>query len=216
MVRDLTVLQRTYNSQVLFLSETRQSSDRMRRLHTRLGLRGFSGVDTEGQSGGLALFWHESVLMDVKEKNPRFIDAHVRFSPSDPLIHVTFVYGEPRVEDRHHMWTLLSTLRASSPLPWVLIGDFNEALWQYEHFSTRPRSEGQMAAFRDCVQRCGLHDLGFAGLPFTYDNKRSGRANVKVRLDRVLADDNLRDIFSAANIEHLVTPCSDHLALLLR
>jgi hypothetical protein len=94
-----------------------------------LGLRGFSGVDAEGQSGGLALFWHESVLMDVKEKNPRFIDAHVHFSPSDPLIHVTFVYGKPRVEDRHHMWTLLSTLRASSPLPWVLIGNFNEALW---------------------------------------------------------------------------------------
>jgi hypothetical protein len=39
---------------------------------------------------------------------------------------------------------------------------------------------------------------------------------VKVRLDRVLADDNLRDIFSAANVEHLVTPCLDHLALLLR
>jgi hypothetical protein len=39
---------------------------------------------------------------------------------------------------------------------------------------------------------------------------------VKVRLDRVLADENWRDIYSDASVEHLVTPCSDHLPLLLR
>jgi hypothetical protein len=40
----------------------------MMRLRNRPGLRGLCGVDVDGRSGGLALFWRESVVMDVKEK----------------------------------------------------------------------------------------------------------------------------------------------------
>jgi hypothetical protein len=112
-------------------------------------------------SGGLALFWHESIYVDIQEANDRFIDAFVRLAPEDPLTHMTFVYGEPRTENRHRMWSHLALLKASSTLPWVLIGDFNETLWQYEHFSISPRGESQMAAFRDCLQVCELKDLGF-------------------------------------------------------
>lgn len=56
----------------------------------------------------------------------------------------TFVYGEPRVENRHNMWSMLRSVRNSSNLPWLVIGDFNEALWQFEHFSSHPRGEPQM------------------------------------------------------------------------
>jgi hypothetical protein len=73
-----------------------------------------------------------------------------------------------------------------------------------------------MSAFRDAVLLCELKDLGFSGLPFTYDNGRSGRANVKVRLDRAFADDRWRDIFSDATVVHLVSPCSDHCPVLVK
>jgi endonuclease/exonuclease/phosphatase family metal-dependent hydrolase len=112
------------------------------------------------------------------------------------------------------MWAALANLRASSTLPWALIGDFNEAVWPYEHFSACPRAEAQMATFRDCVQLCGLTDLGFSGWPYTYDNQRAGVRNVQVRLDRALADDAWRDIYSDSSVIHLVTPCSDHCPLL--
>jgi hypothetical protein len=167
-------------------------------------------------SGGLALFWHESVYVDIQDANARHIDAFIRISPDDPLFHVTFVYGEPRVEHRHRMWTDLALLKASSELPWVVVGDFNEALWQYEHFSITPRAEPQMAAFRDCLQVCELKDLGFQGHPHTFDNKRSGSHNVRVRLDRAVADDRWRDIYSESSVTHLVTPCSDHSPILLQ
>jgi hypothetical protein len=77
------------------------------------------------------------------------------------------------------MWDHLKALKASSSLPWVVLGDFNEALWQYEHFSARQRPEPQMAAFRDCLQICELKDIGFSVLPYTYDNKRDGNHNVR-------------------------------------
>ena len=84
------------------------------------------------------------------------------------------------------------------------MGDFNKALWQFEHFSFTTRAEGQMVAFRDALDDCKLVDLGFKGVPFTYDNKRGGRKNVKVRLDRVVADAGWRDTFPDASVEHIM------------
>jgi hypothetical protein len=46
----------------------------------------------------------------------------------DLFNHVTFVYREPSLENRHRMWSQLALLKASSSLPWVLVGDFNETL----------------------------------------------------------------------------------------
>ena len=85
------------------------------------------------------------------------------------------------------MWEILQRLKTRSQEPWVVIGDFNEAMWQYEHFSNTKRGERQMAEFREALDLCGLTDLGFSGIPWTYDNKKSGARNVKVRLDRAVA-----------------------------
>ena len=63
---------------------------------------------------------------------------------------------------------------------------------------------------------CNLHDLGFSGILHTYDNKRLGRANVKVRLDRAIATSSWRDIFCDTIVQHLVSPCSDHLPILIK
>jgi hypothetical protein len=167
-------------------------------------------------SGGLALFWHESVDVEVKEVNNRFIHVYLKLSSIEPIWQATFVYGEPRTENRHRMWSSLCDLKASTTLPWCVIGDFNEALWQHEHLSICPRQENQMAAFRDALMICGLNDLGFIGLPFTFDNQRSGRNNVRVRLDRAVADDRWRNIFTDASVVHLVSPCSDHAQILVQ
>jgi hypothetical protein len=107
------------------------------------------------------------------------------------------------------------TLALGSPLPWVVIGDFNEAMWGFEHFSACERSERQMSIFRDALNDCDIVGLGFTGLPFTYDNGRRGAANVRVRLDRAVADTGWHDRFGEATLHHLVSSRSDHCQLLL-
>jgi hypothetical protein len=97
-----------------------------------------------------------------------------------------------------------------------VLGDFNEAMWSFEHFSATQRPEPQMLAFRDMLETCELVDLGFFGLPYTYDNKRRGRGNVKVRLDRVVADNQWCNLFPKATVEHKVSPCSDHCPIVLK
>ncbi|XP_044342365.1 uncharacterized protein [Triticum aestivum] len=39
-----------------------------------------------------------------------------------------------------------------------------------------------MSGFREVVQMCGLSDLGYTGLPYTWDNRQEGGKNIKVRL----------------------------------
>uniref|UniRef100_A0A453EM00 Endonuclease/exonuclease/phosphatase domain-containing protein n=1 Tax=Aegilops tauschii subsp. strangulata TaxID=200361 RepID=A0A453EM00_AEGTS len=73
-----------------------------------------------------------------------------------------------------------------------------------------------MVAFRDVLEVCGLVDLGLIGAPFTYDNKRSGAGNVKVRLDRAVATSSWRNMFAFAAVTHVPSPCSDHVALLIK
>lgn len=65
-------------------------------------------------------------------------------------------------------------------------------------------------AFRDCLLVCELEDLGFSGVPFTYDNGQQGNNNVRVRLNRACAGEAWHDLFLASKVLHHVTSCSDH------
>ena len=77
------------------------------------------------------------------------------------------------------------------------------------------RSESQMEAFREFLLLCELEDLGFSGVPLTYDNGELGNNNVCVRLDRVCADEVWCELFSASRVVHLATCCSDHCHIIL-
>jgi exonuclease III len=73
-----------------------------------------------------------------------------------------------------------------------------------------------MEIFRDALSDCDdLTDIGFYGVPYTYDNHRSGDANVRVHLDKAVADSNLQDLFAEVKVHHLVMPRSDHCPLLV-
>ena len=95
----------------MFLCVTRQKADKMRRIRGRLGLKGFIGVDCNGMSGGLALFRNDSYVVEILDKEERYIDALVRVHEGAARRRITCVYGEPRVENRHVMWEKLQHLK---------------------------------------------------------------------------------------------------------
>ena len=140
----------------------------------------------------------------------------MREGPDDPPWRLTCVYGEPRVEDRHNTWSLLQSMRMQYDLPWLVVGDFNECVWDFKHFSATPRAASQMQASRDVLELCVLTYLSFVGVPYTYDNKSAGSTNVKVCLDRVLV--NREWLLSFIQTSAMVVPAvtSDHVPILVQ
>ena len=116
-VRDVATIIQSHSPAMVFLCETRQKAEKMRKYRGRFGLPGFAGKDSEGMSGGLALFWHESLNVLVEDTSERFIDLIVRDAEDVPVWRLTCVYGEPRVEQRHLMWDKMTELNLRHNLP---------------------------------------------------------------------------------------------------
>jgi hypothetical protein len=172
-------------------------------------------VKGDGKGGGLALYWTEDITVDLLSFSTHHIDVHISGGPYDHMWRGTFIYGEPKPADRHLMWTKLRQIKDRSDRPWLMLGDFNEAMWQEEHFSHTSRSERLMMDFREVLYHCDLHDIGFIGTPWTFDNKQKGDRNVKVRLDRAVATPTWSALFPDHRLHHIVSSRSDHCPILL-
>lgn len=67
-----------------------------------------------------------------------------------------------------------------------------------------------MRAFREVTDEVAFQDLGWSGTAYTWDNRQSGAANVKARLDRAFANEEFRQHFQHIRIRHLPSIESDH------
>jgi hypothetical protein len=203
---------------LLFVMETKIGGKRVEKLANALGFGGCFAVDSEGLSGGIGLFWKEGIKVDLKGFSTNHIDVIVQAMGDDDVKPWRFTgfYGEPGRDKRHFSWTLLRRLANALSYPWLCMGDYNETLYGSEHFSTSDRPEGQMRVFRECLEECGLNDLGWSGLPYTWDNRQPGDSNVKARLDRALGNTELLADFSVARVQHVSMVESDHCAVLVR
>lgn len=94
-------------------------------------------------------------------------------------------------------------------------GDFNEVLSGDEHMGARNRDDNQMSLFRGCLDDCGLIDMGYTGPKYTWSNRQDDGRNVKVRLDRAVANGDFLQIFDDCSVENIITTSSDHFAILV-
>jgi hypothetical protein len=92
--------------------------------------------------------------------------------------------------------------------------DFNEALTHDDHVGAHDRSEAQMSLFRECLDDCGMFDLGLLGPKFTWNNRQCEEDHVKVRLDRIVDNGDFTARFDDCSVENIITTASDHLAIL--
>ena len=110
---------------------------------------------------------------------------------------------------------MLRGIVRTNNLPWVVISDFNEVLHANEHEGVGQRSQAQMDAFRNVLDTCGLSDIGYKGLDWTWEKKVAGGTFTRVRLDRCVATPEWMLAFPAATLEHKLAASSDHIPILL-
>ncbi|XP_012480837.1 uncharacterized protein LOC105795718 [Gossypium raimondii] len=72
-----------------------------------------------------------------------------------------------------------------------------------------------MEAFREALEECLLEYFGYLGVWFTWEKGNLLETNIKERLDRGVANDKWRQLFSTSNIKHLTHSMSDHCPLLI-
>ncbi|CAM8933405.1 unnamed protein product [Rhodiola kirilowii] len=211
-VRCLTELVRFHKPQVVGLIETKMDGKRVEAVRRKIGFSYGLAVDSQGRSGGLAIWWSEDIQLSVSSFSKNHIDCEVDLGG---IIRVTVFYGNPSTHRRSESWNLLRTLGLNNQLPWLVLGDFNEVLFGWEIWGGRIRKEWQMRKFREAISDCGLFDLGFSGLPFTYSNRRAGSLETRVRLDRAFGNMLWKDRFNRYEVLHLITATSDHMPLLV-
>jgi hypothetical protein len=67
--------------------------------------------------------------------------------------------------------------------------------------------------FRECLEDCGLIDLGFTGPKYIWTNKQDADIYVRVCLDRAVGNGAFLAMFDNCNVENVITTTSDHMAI---
>ena len=185
-VKELREIMRKVTPYVMCVQETQVHSSRVMSLKSTLGFDCAFAVSSLGRSGGLGIFWNNKTRVDLLPYSQYHIDVIITEEGKDPW-RLTSVYGEAQVQERHKTWDMIKSIRATSSLPRLCIGDFNDVLHRSEHVGVQERSYAQIAGFREMVDVCGLFDLGFQGKEWTYEKKVAGGSYCRVRLDRAFA-----------------------------
>lgn len=182
-------------SKALFGSiiETKVKEHRSRKiLHTS-----FPGWKSEcnyefAMLGRIWVVWNPAVEMTIVSKSDQAITCVVRLPHSPVEFAVTFVYAVNCRYGRRRLWLEIEQLAANSLVsdkPWLILGDFNQALDPTDASSGGSRVTRGMEEFRSCLLNSNISDLPFRGQHYTWWNNQEQNPLAK-KIDRVLVNVN--------------------------
>lgn len=207
-VKNLEVCRRK-KPRVAFLMETKQKGKVVRKLR-RCGLDEDWIANPEGLSGGLALWWANTVDVEILFSSKNIIHTAVHSSAIPVPKFITFVYGPPKEQDRRKIWSQIVDISKYVSGEWLCVSDYNDFTCQTEKWGGKPRAMRKILNFQKFISDCCPLDLGFNGSQFTWCKKRIHRAHIKERIDRALANVELREGFPRAQVFHMEPVGSDH------
>ena len=100
-------------------------------------------------------------------------------------------------------------------LPWMIAGNFNEILLREDKYGGQAVNTVRALRFQECLNNCGMIDLGFSGPRYTWSNHRPLTHLIQERIDRVFANADWNVLYPDASVKHLERAHSDHNLVLL-
>lgn len=112
-MRALKELVRGANPDMIFLSETKIKTPKVKGICNRLKLVDSWCVDLVGKSGGLALFWRLGVDLEVVFSDKNMIVALVYSDPPKTPCLLFAIYGPYQRSKKKNFWSLLNSMVAA-------------------------------------------------------------------------------------------------------
>lgn len=181
-------LKKKHDPDLLFLMETKQPDEIISKWQSNLNFVDSYVVYAVGSSGGLALFWKDTVSVDILCNSKNFIDSAVTFVSEGSHCKITWLYGNPHTNEKLSFWYAMSRQFSATSLPWLCLGDFNEILNVNEKWGGAPPQHWRLNLFRNFLTHTELRDLHFQGPMFTWINLRQNQVYIKERLDKCLGN----------------------------
>lgn len=147
--------------------------------------------------------------VEVVEDYAQYLHCKISSAKLPCHIFMTYVYAKCT---RHERYALCDGLKqyAHSNSPWSIGGDFNIITAVEERKGGSPPNLNAINDFCECIMDCGMSDIGYEGLPFTWKG-----GQMEQRLDRILFNHSWLDTFLVNKVTHGVRRVSDHRPLLL-
>ncbi|KAL3503649.1 hypothetical protein ACH5RR_038098 [Cinchona calisaya] len=114
---------------ILILTETKVSGQKARDICDSLPYSNFEIEDARGSKGGIWILWNErEIKLEIVGRNEQTIQAVIQVNPNSPKWLLSAIYASPKLYERINCWNHIRQVALSFPLPWLLVGDFNEVL----------------------------------------------------------------------------------------
>ncbi|XP_026432265.1 uncharacterized protein LOC113329624 [Papaver somniferum] len=166
--KELSLLGRNVNPDIIFLSETQMNKDLAARKLKNMGFPCTFNISSVGRSGGLVLAWKKEIHMNILSSSLRGIHVTTTDIIHSKNCHIHIIYGEPNSTLRQAFWEQQCQL-PQAPLdePVFFIGDFNAILSTEDKNDGLELNDSDFYNLRNFYSVFNLHDPGFSGPRFT-------------------------------------------------
>ncbi|KAJ9178389.1 hypothetical protein P3X46_010276 [Hevea brasiliensis] len=209
-VHNLKGLNAAHSPHFVFLMETKNKSQLVKKILNRCGFSDMVVVDPQGLAGGLAFAWNSDCTVSIVKMAGFFIHAKIYDANIEMKWNLIMVYISCVDDAMSEQFNFLCNY-CNQMQDLLLIGDFNSFLRIDEKRGGNRQLDSKVFVFHGL----SLIDLGFKGPTMTWNNHRNGAANIQERLDRGLASSQWLFHFPNAVIHHLCDIGSDYCPILL-
>ena len=200
---------------ILALVETRISGTRAQAICDRIGFNKSCRMEAQGFQGGIWVLWNDEELgIETITMHEQYVTMEIHYQQLRSWL-LTIVYANPHTPRRETLWNELETFASNCNKQWLLAGDFNETINLDERNHGGNEMLRRCTRFRHWIENCGLIDLGFSGLKFTWARGLHPENRKEARLDRALCNAEWRLRFPEATVQHLLRVGSNHSPLLV-
>lgn len=199
-----------FNPDMLILVETRVSDALANRAISKIGMPKSHRVEAWGFFGRIWVLWKECVEVIVLISSDQFVHLKVKFSVFSDWFLLTRVYGSPIGSLCKKLGVELEAISMGVQHPWLLAGDFNAMLNDWEKKGGLRNGGSSCRLFQNFCSVCNLRYVEFQGLTSTWS-----QGALFKRLDQVLCNVEWEQLAPASMVHHLHKLKSDHRPLAL-